>query len=645
MTVRNGGTEPVRRPLWLWLLSGLVVVAALGNVILFLTLAVLRLSYPFDLEWVEGGQVDEIVRIAQGQSIFGPPSVHFVPFSYAPLFFYVSAGVTRLIGPGFAAPRLVSGLATVGCFVLLYALTARGSKAVVPGIVAAGLYAASYQFTGTWMDLAKTDSLFLLLILVAFWVGIRVPGRAGMLISGCLFVAAFYTKQMALPVVLVLAPISLLVTRGRTWLQWVSAGMLGMLVFTGADLATDGWFSFYSFDTLSYHERAGDFWLVWKLMLPRMWPAMIVGFMVVIWDLVAWRRTGKRPEADGLQVIGLCLALVLASWAVYQKVWTYANGLMPAAMGLALLTGLGLGRVWPSGAAQHRRACRAAVVVGLCLVVCQFSLLAYNPVEQLPSREDRLAGEALVARLSELPGEVLVYHRGYLATQAGKGTGLHGAAYGDVVGPNRPPRSDDYRRRKEMVRETLRSAITGQSFDWIISAEPEASWLPYYVYVERVFVEPDVFFPVTGARSRPESLMIRNPVARGGSLHMNDPAYDTLLPEGWRAPEHWGRWMDATHSTALIALEQGHGYSIEIGLEIACPARSGELVVGVGWNTIPLTSSSPGDCGLLSLSAELTSDQVAEGLNSLWFETQDGGPPDPAGAPAVGVSNVSFVQR
>ena len=51
-------------------------------------------------------------------------------------------------------------------FALLIFRLNRASRTA--GLVAAGLYAASYRFSGAWMDIARADSLFLFLILGAF---------------------------------------------------------------------------------------------------------------------------------------------------------------------------------------------------------------------------------------------------------------------------------------------------------------------------------------------------------------------------------------------------------------------------------------------------------------------------------------------
>ncbi len=90
------------------------------------------------------------------------------------------------------------------------------------------------------MDLAKVDSLFMLLILAAFYTSQAQAGVFMALISGALFVLAYFTKQLALPVILIYAPIALVISRGKNRLIWLSAVALGMSSLVGHGLFQPG---------------------------------------------------------------------------------------------------------------------------------------------------------------------------------------------------------------------------------------------------------------------------------------------------------------------------------------------------------------------------------------------------------------------
>ncbi len=101
----------------LWYILALV---AIGYMALFLVLACIRLRFPYELEWIEGAKIDQMRWILSGKPLYGPPDIHFIPFAYTPLFFYLSAGLMKWMGIGFSAPRLISILSTSGCFLLIY---------------------------------------------------------------------------------------------------------------------------------------------------------------------------------------------------------------------------------------------------------------------------------------------------------------------------------------------------------------------------------------------------------------------------------------------------------------------------------------------------------------------------------------------
>src|SRR5262245_9977616 len=104
-----------------------LAVAGVSAMLLWLVLAAPRVGYPYELEWMEVAMVDEAVRVRQGLPLYGPPTVEHVPFLYTPLFYWLGALAMSVCGEGFAAMRLVSVLATIGCAVLIHRAAAAAS--------------------------------------------------------------------------------------------------------------------------------------------------------------------------------------------------------------------------------------------------------------------------------------------------------------------------------------------------------------------------------------------------------------------------------------------------------------------------------------------------------------------------------------
>ncbi|NIM95442.1 MAG: hypothetical protein GTO18_17230, partial [Anaerolineales bacterium] len=299
--------------------------------------------YPHELEWIEGANIDQIHWILNGETLYSDPSISFIPSAYNPLYFTISAGLMKLFGIGFTGPRLLSILSTVGILLIVVLMVTTETKNIYAGIIAAGIYAVSFRFSGAWMDLAKTDSLFLFLILAGFFVGLRYSNLTGFVASGLLLVLAYYTKQVALPIILVLATFSLISNAGKTWPQWLTVGLIGIVIFIAIDAITDNWFSFYTLDNHMRHTRVWNPLLFWEPMIKKMWPAMLISLLYPVYVISRTNIAALKRNERFWGHIGLGIGLILASWVVFSKVWTYDNGFMPATLGIAILTGLGLG--------------------------------------------------------------------------------------------------------------------------------------------------------------------------------------------------------------------------------------------------------------------------------------------------------------
>lgn len=618
---------------------------------MFLGLAVIRSTYPYELEWIEGAFVDEVNWIAAGGFPYVSPSIQFIPTSKTPFFFYLAAGFSKILGAGFLAPRWISILATLGVFGMIFYLVSGETKNRAAALIAVGIYAAGFRFSGAWMDLAKTDSLFLFLVILAFTVGYRMGTRGGMIASGFLFVLAFFTKQLALPIALVLAAVSLLATKGRSWVIWVSAAILGIAAFAALDAVSQGWFSFYTVKTSIEHERNLDLLLFWKQLAPQLWPALVLagGYgLLILWK--TWRAGWKLPESP-ITILGLGIALISASWSISLKVWTYDNGLMPALLGLSILSGL----CFAEGCSKlnvrvDRSPLRTFLALSLtALVLLQFVLLAYNPIQQIPTPADRQAAGEFVKRVNQLPGSVWIFIHGYYGTLADKGAYIHSSPYGDIAGSGERPGDMDFERRRRAVLSVFTKTIEEQNFDWVIIDDPDQSWPPYYLSVEKIHYEGDEFYPVTGARTRPRNILAKNPVAQGGSLPLTDEKFsDYWLYDGWGGSESWGRWAIGNQAIVQIYLEANRAYNLKLRVKPYCenemPAAE---AMNVTWNESSLGHIEFADCEDSEVSYQLPADLVEGEGNVLGFtviDEEDAMEGNPR-LPFAGFEGISFVQK
>jgi len=494
-----------------------------GSVLFVLAVAaviVSRIAHPFELEKMEGGSVDHVLRLVEGRPLYAAPSLDFVAFAYTPLYYAVGALLAPWTGAGFAPLRAISVAATAGACALLFSLVRRETRSAFPGLLAVGLFAATYPLSDAWLDLARVDSLFLLFLLAALVLVRRSSDPLPRLAAGLAVALAFHTKQTALVISLPLA-LYCLTVRWRTGLVFAAASYGTIAAATLAlSAATDGWYRYYVFtlqaQPLVVPEMALAYWTT------DLWAALPVAVLLGAFFLVAG-FAGDGPGASALGVTAsrarersapdrhtawfwacAAAAFVAGSWPSRIAFGQHVNALLPAHAMLAILFGLG----WHRAAALARRAGPHAEWLGAFLAlacVLQLATRVYDPRRFVPSPADRAAGAAFVERMRALEGDVLVASHGYLPRLAGKPSFANGVAVSDLM--LRDAGSPAQTAFADQMREALRSQRFGAVIldtGWWFQEELEAHYEP----ADPVFTDPKVFWPVSGARTRPERVYV-----------------------------------------------------------------------------------------------------------------------------------------
>jgi hypothetical protein len=308
---------------------------------------------------------------------------------------------------------------------------------------------------------------------------------------------------------------------------------------------------------------------------------------------------------------------------VHLQVWTYANGLMPVMVGLCLMAGIAVGLIDISQRIQPRWIAMVLRVLIPGLVIWQFILLAYDPRAQLPTEQDQQTGEQFVAQLSTLNGEVLVVHHGFFSYLAGKTSYLHSSPFSDAAswGNEYPASADsDNLHRRAQVQQVWQQAITQQYFDWIIVDKNPETFLPYYVHAESLFVDnQDSFYPVTGASTRPATLLVRNPVVQGGTVHFANSQTNYLLGSGWSVRENWGRWTDTSPVTLKIALKQ-QDYILTLKTFPFCYPQFEQQRITVYWNDHSLGAYTYKDCDIRTINFGVPAEHITMASDEVRIE-------------------------
>lgn len=223
-----------------WLLS-LVVLALLtlfaGN---HLATVPVRLSYPGELNYIEGIPMAEMLHLRQGAPIYaGPSAGNYEVANYGPLYYLLGARLIDPQQPAYLPLRVLSLVATLGCAagvaLLAYWLTRRPLAAPL-----GSLLFLSFNFVIRHGVSARCDVVALFLSFVGFLIAYRCRTRRALLWAVPLMLGGIYYKQQ-----FIAGPLALTVYLWRENRRRLAAEFAGLMALGG--LALLGLFQFVIF--------------------------------------------------------------------------------------------------------------------------------------------------------------------------------------------------------------------------------------------------------------------------------------------------------------------------------------------------------------------------------------------------------------
>jgi hypothetical protein len=515
------------------LIAVLALIGAAVPIGTYLWAAAHRLDYPYELDWLEGGTVELVGRALHGQPLYAAPNLGYAGFTYTPLFFYLAAGVAKLTGVSFLPLRIVSLAFSLVSFAALFLYVRHATGRPVAGVVAAGLFGATYGLTGWFYDVGRADSMYVALSLVTLWLGRRSQTVAAGMLVGLVGFLAFFTKQTGL---IAVGPALVAAALARPRAGVAALGTL--VVLAGAstlllDALTHGWYRYYIVGELagqpSVPKLYGQFWslylyhhLHWLTLLAAL--ALVVALASGAATALANRRgqrTGAAADAGAsllrrlmpllrwpyLYDLAAGSGLIVAAWVSLVHSGSYYNVMMP---GYAACAGI-------AGCAYGILACRAGLigaVVALALFALQVDTLVHHEVAHraIPTAKERHAGAELEAVLRRLRGPVLVLRHPWYGTVVGKG------AFAQADGLQEILRSQNPKGRTELTRALAGSLNRDHIQAVVLDALPPPPWLaPQLARDFRLFpgaLTLTPLRPVADLRSSPTYLYLRRAGAR-----------------------------------------------------------------------------------------------------------------------------------
>ncbi|MFO0837386.1 MAG: hypothetical protein U1D55_02575 [Phycisphaerae bacterium] len=154
-----------------------------------------RLTFPNELEWMEGLFVEHGQHVLAGHPTYPTPSADFLPLIYTPLFHWLTAFMMWLGAPGFLSGRI----AALACLLLATAIvtlvSARALRRRVLALLTPSLIAAGYVGVDCYYDVARADALglFFCALLAAAMLIHNAPLSA--IIAGVVAAGAYFSKQ------------------------------------------------------------------------------------------------------------------------------------------------------------------------------------------------------------------------------------------------------------------------------------------------------------------------------------------------------------------------------------------------------------------------------------------------------------------
>ncbi|MED5371693.1 MAG: glycosyltransferase family 87 protein [Myxococcota bacterium] len=431
---------PKPAPWWLRHLLALPpALVALWVAWLVVGLALQRLDFPFDIEWMEGGMLVHALRIEQGQPLYAAPSPDWVPYIYPPFYPWL---ISALGEPSYLLGRSISLVGTLAAAAAgIFALWREG-RSPLWGLAAAGLYLSCYDESGTFYELVRTDALAMGLLTWSL-VLCRTESRGGVVAGGLLLVLAFLTKHNF--ALFGVGIVGWLFWRDRKLaLLFAAASVIPALVLTGAiQIASDGNYLTYLLGVPGSHPLNAE--RAFPLSEKEMLAALILSNLAAL-GILAVYAVRKRWSAGGVYwgvMTGIALVACVLMRAHHGG---FINVLMPGhwvmaiggtmlvasvaerswAWGIPLSLILGLqgieGRYkydWkhgPKDGSLKERICLldANVPTSRCFQD------RWDPGRLIPDEDDLAAGNALIAQLSEIQGSVFAPQFPWYPYLAGK---------------------------------------------------------------------------------------------------------------------------------------------------------------------------------------------------------------------------------
>jgi hypothetical protein len=395
----------------------------------FLYVALSRLFYPGEINFIEGVMMDHAIRLANGHSIYVEPSLEFVPLAYMPGYSMVASILVQAFGPALWELRAISLAGSIATAILVAVALYKETRRPLLAFAGSSLFLMGLGLAGGHYDVGRPDLMTLALVMAGVLTLRWTSTPAGAVGSAVLLTAAFFTKQHAVW----FAAAALLHIAVNDRRRFAAFG-LALLAGIGGGYALltwslGPWFPFYTWDVPSHWSTFSE-WRVHRYVGTNLFGTLAP---LTLATIAAFLLTTERLRGASALWKWLAFAALGTGFMATLDPSAYRHLILPTFLVLTILGPLSIDALVRRAAASTPAFARHAACLGLVVLAVQYLPLLYSLDDQIPKLGSRSAHARLLERIHDTPGPILVPYHGYLASQAGRRMGLHHLALTDVL--------------------------------------------------------------------------------------------------------------------------------------------------------------------------------------------------------------------
>lgn len=478
------------------ILKSVVVILATYYNFSYVFIAIRRIYYPFEIEWMEGGTLIHIKRLWEGLPLYIAPDIGFTPAIYTPLYYYIAILPVKIWGLNFLSIRILSFTSSILIGICIYYIIKFNTKNRFYSYIALSLYFASFKVTGAWFDIGRVDSLAILFIMLGYLSLINDNFFINNILSPLFMLAAYFTKQNSI-VVAFAAVIYLFFYRKKSLNYFLILFFIPLIIIHLIfNQSSEGWFNYYTLilsNSLdNKYQRLLTFWI----------NDLIKNLPLIFFVLISISFNKKIINLTPKYLFFLLPALIFMSLSGRIKIGGYENAIIPAFLGLILAYANILYLLNKYSDKTYHKFIYLSIII-------QFVVLYYPLSTQIPTNNDVEEGKKFIKLVSSFEGDVFLPDHPYYLIMAGKDFQAHTMAISDFLN------SSNLKIYKSKLIKKLNNDFKDQKYDALVFSSSSKDFFSKFTNFQKYYklvnsnLTGNNLNPLTGAENKPTYLFIK----------------------------------------------------------------------------------------------------------------------------------------